>query len=204
MMNTPKMICFDMDGTIADLYAVNGWNEMLRAYDPTPYAVADPMWDMEALRMVLDRLMPEYDFSVEDAVKLAYDSCANHRKGTDYKRFAPAFAEKFGLDYEMTSDPERLRYCLRTGGAAVLHSKGDRDGYIGVFTHGGHYIAAISEERDGRIAILDPSLKEGKYEEEGRKGLVELKNGVVALCDMQVLVNDTETADYGFYLFWRK
>ena len=154
--------------------------------------------------MVLDRLMPEYDFSVEDAVKLAYDSCANHRKGTDYKRFAPAFAEKFGLDYEMTSDPERLRYCLRTGGAAVLHSKGDRDGYIGVFTHGGHYIAAISEERDGRIAILDPSLKEGKYEEEGRKGLVELKNGVVALCDMQVLVNDTETADYGFYLFWRK
>lgn len=154
--------------------------------------------------MVLDRLMPEYDFSVEDAVKLAYDSGANHRKGTDYKRFAPAFAEKFGLDYEMTSDPERLRYCLRTGGAAVLHSKGDRDGYIGVFTHGGHYIAAISEERDGRIAILDPSLKEGKYEEEGRKGLVELKNGVVALCDMQVLVNDTETADYGFYLFWRK
>lgn len=57
MNNKPKMICFDMDGTIADLYAVNGWNEMLRAYDPTPYAVADPMWDMEALRMVLDRLM---------------------------------------------------------------------------------------------------------------------------------------------------
>ena len=57
MNNRPKMICFDMDGTIADLYAVKGWNEMLRAYDPTPYAVADPMWDMEALRMVLDRLM---------------------------------------------------------------------------------------------------------------------------------------------------
>ena len=57
MMNTPKMICFDMDGTIADLYSVKGWNEMLRAYDPTPYRVADPMWDMEALRMVLDRLM---------------------------------------------------------------------------------------------------------------------------------------------------
>ena len=57
MNNRPKMICFDMDGTIADLYAVKGWNEMLRAYDPTPYAVADPLWDMEALRMVLDRLM---------------------------------------------------------------------------------------------------------------------------------------------------
>ena len=57
MNNRPKMICFDMDGTIADLYAVKGWNEMLRAYDPTPYMEAEPMWDMEALRMVLDRLM---------------------------------------------------------------------------------------------------------------------------------------------------
>ncbi len=154
--------------------------------------------------MVADRLIPDCEFSVEDAVKLSYECEANHKKGTDYARFAPAFAEKFGLEYEMTDDPERLRFCLRTGGAAVLHSKGDRDGYIGVFTHGGHYIAAISEERDGRIAILDPSLKEGKYEEEGRRGLVELKNGVIALCDMEVLVKDTETANPGFYLFWRK
>ena len=154
--------------------------------------------------MVLDRLLPEYDFGVEAAVQMSYDCKSNHRKGTDYKRFAPAFAEKFGLDLEMTSDPERLRYCLRTGGAAVLHVMGDRDGYTGVFSHYGHYIAAISEERDGRIAILDPSLKEGKYEEEGRKGLVELKNGVVALCDMQVLVNDTLDAESSFYLFWRK
>lgn len=154
--------------------------------------------------MVADRLIPDCEFSVEEAVELSYKCEANHRKGTDYERFAPAFAEKFGLDFEMTSDPERLRFCLRTGGAAVLHSKGDRDGYIGVFTHGGHYIAAISEERDGRIAILDPSLKEGKYEEEGRIGLVELKNEVVAVCDMEVLVKDTETAKFSFYLFWRK
>ena len=57
MNNRPKMICFDMDGTIADLYGVPNWCEMLRAYDPTPYMEAEPMWDMEALRMVLDRLM---------------------------------------------------------------------------------------------------------------------------------------------------
>ena len=31
-----KAIYFDMDGTIADLYAVDGWLDMLRAYDPTP------------------------------------------------------------------------------------------------------------------------------------------------------------------------
>lgn len=57
MMNRPKMICFDMDGTIADLYGVENWLTLLRAENPTPYVEAKPMWDMEALRMVLDRLM---------------------------------------------------------------------------------------------------------------------------------------------------
>ena len=48
-----KMICFDMDGTIADLYAVNGWEPMLRAEDTTPYEAAEPMWDMAELAEVL-------------------------------------------------------------------------------------------------------------------------------------------------------
>ena len=37
-----KEIWFDMDGTIADLYGVENWLEMLIAEDPTPYAVAKP------------------------------------------------------------------------------------------------------------------------------------------------------------------
>lgn len=154
--------------------------------------------------MVLDRLVPNCELTPQEAVALSYSCKANHRKGTDYKRFAPKFAETFDLRYEMTNDPERLRACLRTGGAAVLHVKGDREGYVGVFSHGGHYAAAIGEEPDGRIAVLDPSYKEGKYEEEGRQGLVEMKNGVIALCDMQVLIDDTAPADPSFYLFWRK
>lgn len=48
-----KMICFDMDNTIAALYDVPGWLEMLRAYNPTPYRVAKPMWNMEELALVL-------------------------------------------------------------------------------------------------------------------------------------------------------
>lgn len=154
--------------------------------------------------MVADRLIPNCEFGLEDAVRISYASDANRKIGTAYTLFAPAFARECNLDYEMSNDPERLRYCLRTGGAAVLHVKGDRDGYVGVFSTGGHYVAAISEERDGRIAVLDPSYKEGKYEKEGRHGKVEMKDGVVALCDMQVIVNDTAPAEYSFYLFWRK
>ena len=48
-----KMICLDMDGTVADLYAVNGWEPMLRAEDTTPYEAAEPMWDMAELAEVL-------------------------------------------------------------------------------------------------------------------------------------------------------
>lgn len=149
--------------------------------------------------MVAHRLIPNCDFDLKDAMNLSYENNANRRLGTTYKRFAPAFCEKLGLDLEMTNDPERLRYCLRTGGAAVLHVKGDRDGYVGVLSCGGHYVIAISEERDGRIAVLDPSYREGKY-----RGLVEIKNGVIALCDMQVIVEDTAPAEPSFYLFWRK
>jgi hypothetical protein len=51
-----KMICFDMDGTIADLYGVSGWLEKLRSCDPTPYTEAEPMWDMDELAEVLGEL----------------------------------------------------------------------------------------------------------------------------------------------------
>ena len=36
-------INFDMDGTIADLYANPNWLPLLRAFDPTPYATAKPL-----------------------------------------------------------------------------------------------------------------------------------------------------------------
>ena len=52
-----KMICFDMDGTIADTYAVPNWLDKLRAEDASPYAEAAPMWDMKALRKILLKLI---------------------------------------------------------------------------------------------------------------------------------------------------
>ena len=54
---TVKTICFDMDGTLADLYAVPNWLEQLRAYDATPYIQAPPMVNMELLVELLNKAM---------------------------------------------------------------------------------------------------------------------------------------------------
>ena len=46
---------FDMDGTIANLYGIEGWLQMLQNSDPTPYAVAKPLVNMARLAKALNR-----------------------------------------------------------------------------------------------------------------------------------------------------
>ena len=50
-----KKIWLDMDGTFANLYAVENWLEMLQAQDPTPYRIAEPMWNMSSLARLLHK-----------------------------------------------------------------------------------------------------------------------------------------------------
>lgn len=53
MADSRKTIVFDMDGTIADFYGVQGWLEYLQNEDTTPYEVARPLYDMEYLKALL-------------------------------------------------------------------------------------------------------------------------------------------------------
>ena len=53
-----KLLVFDMDGTIADLYGVENWLQKLNEHNPSPYAEARPMWDMSELADILTRLKP--------------------------------------------------------------------------------------------------------------------------------------------------
>lgn len=49
-------ICFDMDGTIADLYGVDGWLQDLINQNTRPYRKAKVMINMNSLARVLNRL----------------------------------------------------------------------------------------------------------------------------------------------------
>ena len=155
--------------------------------------------------MVADRLLVNYKFDLDDAIQLSYETNANHLVGTDFRLFVPAFAEKLGLRYEATKNTDDLIRCLHTGGAAIALVGGDQDGKVGLFSHVGHYIVVINEEPDGRLAILDPSYNDGKYDEEGRQGKVELKNGRIELCSKEALYDDLKKKSVApLYLFWRK
>jgi len=48
-----KILVFDMDGTIADLYGVKNWLEDLRSSNPSPYEKALPLYDMDILNSLL-------------------------------------------------------------------------------------------------------------------------------------------------------
>lgn len=75
----PNEICFDMDGTIAYLYAVENWLSKLRAEDASPYLDAQPMWDMEALADIL-RQLQEQGITITVITWLAKDSTAEYKK----------------------------------------------------------------------------------------------------------------------------
>lgn len=49
-------IYFDLDGTLANLYAVEDWLPKLRAENPSPYEEATPMCDFHKLARLLNQL----------------------------------------------------------------------------------------------------------------------------------------------------
>ena len=54
-----KAIYFDMDGTIADLYGVDGWLDSLIAEQTKPYREAKPLIDMRKLGKLLNKLQAQ-------------------------------------------------------------------------------------------------------------------------------------------------
>ena len=51
-----RTIWWDMDGTIANLYAVENRLPKLRAEDPTPYAEAEVLWNMSQLARLMNQV----------------------------------------------------------------------------------------------------------------------------------------------------
>lgn len=152
-----KEIVFDMDMTIAALYDVPGWLEMLRAYDPTPYEIAEPMWDMAVLADVLRELQdlgvaitvvtwlskestPEYDKAVRAAKKEWLE-----RHGFPYDHF-------HGVKYGATKADSVRRY-LSPEDEAILFDDNAK------VRQGWHLGATYDPVKENIIEILKELLK---------------------------------------------
>ena len=141
------------------------------------------------------------EFPLIDCLELSINVNANHSPGTDLTVLGPYIAERFDLDLVITDDPELLRAHLKKGYMAVACSAGDRpeEDYIGVFSHGGHFIAVVGIEEDGEhITVLDPSLMPDKYQEDGRRDKV-IVNGNVLHTTMKVLAEDCRYREIKYY-----
>lgn len=124
MRNLPKMICFDMDGTIADLYSVNGWLADLRSENPRPYLEAEPMCDMAELRNVLE-MFRQMGTEIRIITWLSMNSSEEYKNAVRSAKLA--WLEKWnflfdnfhGVAYGATKADSIRRY-LKPGETALL------------------------------------------------------------------------------------
>ena len=96
-MTKVRMIVWDMDGTIADLYGVEGWLGKLRAENPLPYEIAKPMWDMERLVNIIRGLQA---IGIEQRIVswLSMDSSEQYK--TEVRRAKREWLDEFDFPYD--------------------------------------------------------------------------------------------------------
>ena len=92
-----KYIVFDMDGTIADLYGVENWLEMLRAEDATPYRIAKPIYLMEELNLILNQLK-DLGYVIAVTSWLAKESTKDY--DNKVRKAKKEWLDKYGFPYD--------------------------------------------------------------------------------------------------------
>lgn len=151
--------------------------------------------------MVVDQLTDK-ELPIEECVRLSEENGANLKIGTSMDVLGKIVAEKYDLDFSYTNDIRRAIAHLKRGGRVIALVGGDRDGYVGLFTKGGHFILLLSYDGE-EFCILDPSLTDTKFEVEGRVGRARVdKPFVYATKDEMILAAKEKSPRY--YLFSRK
>lgn len=119
-----KILCFDLDGTIVDLYGVENWLERVRGEDVTPYQDATPLvnmkklneicmllkkagWEIQVITAMSKNATPEYKKAIREAKKAWLD-----KYGFIYDHF-------HGIDYK-TRKKEVIRKQMQEGDEAIL------------------------------------------------------------------------------------
>lgn len=119
-----KMICFDLDGTLADTYNVPNWLAMLDNSDPTPYIEAKPIYNPAELRALIQEAMDK-GIDIEIITWLSKGSTngfkAKSRKAKRQwlEKYNIPFHHFHGISYG-TTKADCVRDRLKNGESAIL------------------------------------------------------------------------------------
>lgn len=92
-----KMLIFDMDGTIANLYKVENWLELLRSENELPYEIAEPLYDMIELNDLLLRLK-NIGYTIAVTSWLSKDSSKEYDKKV--RKAKKEWLDKYNFPYD--------------------------------------------------------------------------------------------------------
>lgn len=127
-----KMLVFDMDGTIANLYGVNGWLDDLKAEKTRPYDEAEPLYNMIELVELLNKLR-SLGWLICVTTWLAKDATKEYNKAvTEAKK---AWLAKYDFPYDeihcVKYGTTKANCTRRKGGFQILidDNKKVRDGW---------------------------------------------------------------------------
>ena len=116
-----KTLVFDMDGTIADLYAVTDWLENIIAENVRPYAIAEPMYNMNKLVSVINRLK-ENGWRV--AIVSWTSKCGSKEYNKAVRRVKKEWLDRYNFPYDelhVIKYGTPKSYCMKkTGGFQIL------------------------------------------------------------------------------------
>lgn len=106
--------------------------------------------------------------------------------GTDLVRLCKAVAGEYGLLYSTASKAADALAALNRGAAVISNVGGDRTGYTGLFSTGGHYIYLRAAD-GATVTVWDSGYYKGKFDRTGRRGKVR-----VALPDLYTDMADID------------
>jgi len=92
-----KMLVFDMDGTITDLYGVSNWLTDLQEENVRPYEEAEPLYDMDEMKKVL-KLLKVRGWKIAVTTWLSKDGSKEYNKAVSCAK--KEWLKKYNFPYD--------------------------------------------------------------------------------------------------------
>ena len=150
--------------------------------------------------MIVENLLGEA-FPPERAANFAIVCGARVPGGTNMRTLSTALCKTFPMKCETTNDIDKLVACVKNGGIAVANVGGERSGYKGVFSNGGHYVV-VFDISGSRLRIADPLLYNGKFDKPHRNAVTV--SGKEAKAAPNVLDKDCDNRNPRYYLYTKE